>query len=395
MTENPRIVILTALDVEHEEVRARLGGVRTRVHPAGTRFCVGRAGAGGPLVALTLTGKGNLPAGTLTERAITYFSPVAVIFVGIAGARRSDIRLGDVVVATHVYAYHGATVEDEGTWARPRVWDTAHGVDQAARQVARDRAWTRLLPAGRPAPRVHFGPVAAGEQVHYSRTSPDARWLHEHYNDAAAVETESAGAAQASYLNDALPMAVVRGISDPADHTKERADRAGWQQRAAASAAAFALALAGELAASLPRRPGAPAGGGREHPAGSGQGPQQQGSVTHVTNTASGGAHVGVQAGQIFGGVHNGAGEAAGNSDVLTLLADLRSHLEQARREGRIEAEIGQAAVEEAGEAYDAARQRQHGRLKVALRRLCGLIGDLTEFAAKLTAIMTAVRGMA
>ncbi len=83
MSENP-VVILTALDVEYDEVRARLGDLRTELHPAGTRFEVGRLDATGPLIALTLTGKGNLPAGTLTERAIAQFSPAAVIFVGIA-----------------------------------------------------------------------------------------------------------------------------------------------------------------------------------------------------------------------------------------------------------------------------------------------------------------------
>jgi 8-oxo-dGTP diphosphatase len=127
MSENP-VVILTALDVEYDEVRARLRDLRTELHPAGTRFEVGRLDATGPRIALTLTGKGNLPAGTLTERAIAQFSPAAVIFVGIAGARQAHIAIGDVVVATHVYAYHGATSDDDGTRARPRVWETAPGV---------------------------------------------------------------------------------------------------------------------------------------------------------------------------------------------------------------------------------------------------------------------------
>jgi nucleoside phosphorylase len=293
MTENPSVVILTALDVEYDEVHAGLRDVRTQVHPAGTHFDVGRLGATGPLVALTLTGKGNLPAGTLTERAITYFAPIAVIFVGVAGTRRGDVALGDVVVATHVYAYHGATSEDDGTWARPRVWETSHSVDQTARHIARDGAWARRLPADSPVPQVHFGPIAAGEQVHCSKISPNATWLREHYNDAIAVEMEAAGVAQASHLNDSLPMAVVRGISDPADATKAAADRAGWQRRAAANAAAFALTLAAELSASPPRQSKA-----------SDDPPRPTAPVT-VSNSASGNARVGAQAGQIFGGVWN------------------------------------------------------------------------------------------
>ena len=377
MTENPSVVLLTALDVEYDEVNTTLSHVCTRVHPAGTRFDIGRVGAAGPLVALALTGKGNLPAGTLTERAITYFSPVAVIFVGVAGARR-----GDVVVATHVYAYHGATSEDDGTWARPRVWEIAHSVDQTARHVARDHAWARHLPADPSPSRVHFGPIAAGEQVHYSKTSSNATWLREHYNDAIAVEMEAAGVAQASHLNDALPMAVVRGISDPADPTKAAADRAGWQRRAAASAAAFALTLATELAASPPRQLKAS------------NDPQQPNAPAHVTNTASGNAQVGAQAGQIFGGVRNRFEAPPQSGDVLTLLADLRAHLDQACHSGRVEEEIGRAALDEVDAATEAARQQQGGRMRIAVRRLSGLIGDLAEFAGKLAAIVSAARGM-
>jgi len=383
MTENPHVVLLTALDVEYDEVRAGLRDVRTQIHPAGTRFELGRIGASGPLVALTLTGKGNLPAGTLTERAITYFSPVAVIFVGVAGARRADVALGDVVVATHVYAYHGATSEDDGTWARPRVWETSHSVDQTARYIARDRAWAHRLPADPAPPQVHFGPIAAGEQVHYSKSSPNATWLHDHYNDAIAVEMEAAGVAQASHLNDALPMAVVRGISDPADSTKATADRDGWQRRAAVSASAFALALAAELAASPPR----------QQPKVSDDPSQPTASMT-VTNNASGNARVGAQAGQIFGGVQNSFEAPSSGGDVLALLVELRAHLHQARQAGRLEEEVRQAALEEVDAATEAARQQQGGRLRVAVRKLSGLIGDLAEFAGKLAAIMSAVRGM-
>lgn len=381
MSENP-VVILTALDVEYDEVRARLRDLRTELHPAGTRFEVGRLEATGPLIALTLTGKGNLPAGTLTERAIAQFSPAAVIFVGIAGARQAHIAIGDVVVATHVYAYHGATSDDDGTWARPRVWETAHGVDQTARHIARQGAWLHRLPADTSPPRVHFGPVAAGEQAHYSRASPNALWIHEHYNDAVAVEMEAAGVAQASHLNDSLPMAVVRGISDPADSTKAAADRAGWQRRAASSAAVFALALAAELRTDPIRQPSTRSS------------PSERLTSVNVTNSASGNARVGTQAGQIFGGVWINPADTSHGNDVLDLLAVLRTELDRACRTGRIEEAVGQAALEEVDAATEAARQRQGSRLKVAVKRLSGLISDVAEFAGHLAAITSAVKGL-
>jgi nucleoside phosphorylase len=44
---------------------------------------------------------------------------------------------------------------------------------------------------------VHFGPVVAWEIALYSGASDVRQWLHEHYNDALAVEVEAAGVAQA------------------------------------------------------------------------------------------------------------------------------------------------------------------------------------------------------
>lgn len=380
------VVIMTALSLEYDEVRSRLRNLATRVHPAGTRFEVGRLDPSGCLVALTLGGKGNLPTAALTERAIREFSPAAMIFTGVAGAFQPHVALGDVVVATHVYAYHGATSETSGTRARPRVWEVRHTVDQAARYVAREGGWARQLLPGSQAPRVHFGPIAAGDRVIDSASSPDATWIREHYNDTLAVEMEAAGIAQAGHLNDSLPIAVVRGISDSADGTKASADEAGWQPRAAARAAAFALALASELGS----RPTARSAGPREEAA------QDTPAVPMtVTNLAAGHARVGVQAGQILGGVHGaGRGDSMPPVDLPSLLADLSRQIDQAYQEGRVEEEIRQAAIEEITDAAEAARHQQGKQLVVAVRRLSGLIGDLAEFAARLAAIVTAAKGL-
>jgi len=377
------VVILTALSLEYDEVRAGLCDITTRMHPAGTRFEVGRLEPAGCLVALALTGKGNLPAAALTMRAVAEFSPVAVIFVGVAGALQPHVALGDVVVATHVYAYHGATSEDDGAKARPRVWETAHRVDQSARHVAREGVWSRRLPAEGLPPQVHFGPIAAGERVLDSAISLDALWIREHYNDALSIEMEAAGVAQAGHLNDSLPVAVVRGISDRADGTKAASDSAGWQPRAVARAAAFALALAAELGAGPVRRHSAASEG------------QQPTDRATITNLATGHARVGVQAGQVFGGVHIGPGpDDAPHGDLVALLADLRRQLEQSYRAGRVEVEVRDAAIEELDVATEAVRERQGKRLTVAIRRLSGLISDLAEFGTKLAAIVSAVKGM-
>jgi nucleoside phosphorylase/tetratricopeptide (TPR) repeat protein len=254
----PVIVVLTALEVEHHAVRQSLVGCRRADHPSGTVFEVGRSVGSRSLVALAVTGEGNAAAAILAERAIMMFQPRALILVGVAGALHNDLQLGDVVVATKVYAYHGGSAQPDGFLARPRAWETPHQLSQLARLVSRSSAWATTLPAGRPIPRVHFRPVAAGEVVLNSNDDPLSNQLRLTYGDAGAIEMESAGAAHAAHLNGALPMLTIRGISDKADGQKHSADGQGWQPVAAANAAAFALAVIAELSTAddLPAAPG-------------------------------------------------------------------------------------------------------------------------------------------
>jgi 8-oxo-dGTP diphosphatase len=350
---NIPIVILTAMSLEYDAVRAQLSDVETRTHPAGTLFEVGRIAIGATggsdcLVALAITGVGNQTAAVLAERAIAEFAPVAILFTGVAGALQPHLDLGDVVVASHVYAYHGGTSEDDGLKARPRTWELSHRVRQLAEHLVRSGEWTRRLPPGAK-PRVRFGPIAAGEIVHYSATSGERRWLREHYNDAIAAEMEGAGTASAAHLNDSLPAVVVRGISDRADSGKSATDGAGWQSRAAVNAAAFAIELASCLAAEL--------GNGNANPGNrSGEDP----SAGRPLNVATGNAQVKVQAHTVYGGIRFGPDASLGpESSVLSARPASGS-----------------------------------GMLMVAARWMYALINNAVELTIKVTAALTAIRGL-
>ena len=252
------VLVLTALDLEYQAVREHLAGLRERVHPQGTLFETGYLPHGGGEITITLTGEGNAGAAVLAERAMSMFGPQAMLFVGVAGALKDDIELGDVVVATRVYAYHGRKEEGDEVMARPRAWDAPHALEQLAHRIARARSWATHLPDDAPGrqPQVHFKPIAAGEVLLASRVTETAEWLRRFYNDAAAIEMEGAGVAQASQFSRSLPALIIRGISDRASGTKSAHDRAGWQPRAAGHAAAFAVALAGEIIARGPGEPG-------------------------------------------------------------------------------------------------------------------------------------------
>ncbi|HUQ58487.1 5'-methylthioadenosine/S-adenosylhomocysteine nucleosidase [Lentzea sp.] len=247
------VVVLTALESEHAAVRDLIEEPAGHRHAAGTRFTIGRIRGG--RVALAAVGAGNGSAAVLAERAITEFRPRAVLFTGIAGALHDDLELGSVVVATKIYGYHGGFEQLAGFGARPQAWDADHELEQIARLVSRDGTWHRRLPT---APAVRFRPIAAGEVVLDARESPLAHHLRQHFEDAAAIELESAGTAKAAQLNRA-PFLAVRGISDKADGRKYETDGDGWQAVAARHAAAFTLAVAAELLASAPAAPRTPA----------------------------------------------------------------------------------------------------------------------------------------
>ncbi|MCA2191018.1 5'-methylthioadenosine/S-adenosylhomocysteine nucleosidase family protein [Nonomuraea cavernae] len=377
------IVILTALDLEYQAVRAHLTDPRVHRHTAGTHFELGRLAGDGLRVALGLVGKGNHPSAVITERAIAEFSPSALLFVGVAGALWPGIGLGDVVVATHVYAYHGSTSEDDGLKARPRVWEIAHETDQIARHLYRTETWTRLLPVGAGVPAVRFGPIAAGEVVQDSAISAHARWVRETYNDALAIEMESAGVAQAAHHNRSLPMAVVRGISDRADGTKTATDGLNWQPRAAANAAAFAVALAQELAVEHDNHPASKA---RE----------AKGMTDSMKNVARDNARVGVQAGQIHGDVTIGHPPQSQAVGPAARLAELRDRLARARKAQEVDEDTFTAAQEEIAVAAESlSESTEEGRSKavIALRKLRGLLADVAELAAHVSAIIAAIRG--
>jgi adenosylhomocysteine nucleosidase len=266
------VLVLTALDLEYQAVSAHLTGLRRHPHPAGTLFETGHLPGGGEVI-LALTGAGNTGAAVLAERAMSTFDPQALLFVGVAGTLSDDVKLGDVVVATRVYAYPGGKETDAGVMTRPRAWDASHELEQRAHHLARAGSWAGFLPGTTPEllPKVHFKPIAAGEMVLASRAGPTAERLRATYNDAAAIDMEGAGVTQASQFNRSLPTLIVRGISDRADGGKTALDEAGWQPRAAAHAAAFALALAAELGAH---------GGGVSEPGAAGPGQAAQGHAS-------------------------------------------------------------------------------------------------------------------
>ncbi|MFJ5774334.1 hypothetical protein [Streptomyces sp. NPDC093094] len=277
-------MVLTALDLEFDAVESRLAGVRRGPRDdIGTRYRMGWVDGTPWQVALAEIGPGNDGAAVVTAKAVQLFAPRLVMFVGVAGGLKDSVELGDVVVATKVYAVHGGKEEAGAFRARPDSWQLAHDLAQLAMETRRgDWAGTPGEGAGDPAPRVHLKPVAAGEVVLNSSVSSLRDQLRDHYEDAVAIEMESAGMTRAAHMSGACPAVTVRGISDKADGRKHDADRHGGQSTAARRAAAFALGMIrrlddpgrgrdGAAADDVPARPRRPdPGGPRPRPPGAG-----------------------------------------------------------------------------------------------------------------------------
>ena len=248
-----RIVVLTALPLEAAAVRAHLSQSERHDLPAGTIVEEATLPGTGYSVCLVCTGPGNTQAAVVAERVISWADPVAVLFVGIAGALRDDLPLGDVVAATRVLGYQGGKETAGGFNARPDAWDGAHRLLQVAQYVEANKPWLKFLPDdnAHAVPGVHFKPIASGDVVKDANHSPLAALLNSTYNDAVVIEMEAAGVAKAAD-HPRVDLLVIRGISDRSDGTKTSSDSGGWQLRAARHAAAFALGVIAELPAPSP-----------------------------------------------------------------------------------------------------------------------------------------------
>ncbi len=237
-------VVVTALPVEYQAVRAHLADLAENVHPQGTVYETGRFVPRSDVVwdvSILEVGQGNPGAAFETERAISHLKPSVVFFVGVAGGIK-DVKLCDVVAATKVYGYESGK-QRELFEPRPDVGISSYSLVQRARAEARKGNWIARMKSPVPVkPSAVLGPIAAGEKVVASSESDLMTFLRRNYGDALAVEMEGRGFLEAAHANRAVEALIVRGISDLID-SKSEYDRIGYQLHAATCASAFAFEI--------------------------------------------------------------------------------------------------------------------------------------------------------
>jgi adenosylhomocysteine nucleosidase len=220
--------VITVLPVETAAVRETLGlapdddGFYTG-EPLGTVVCVQahEQGQGGAMNA----------ARRLTERV----SPNVLILCGIGGGIPTDLRLGDVVVATRVVGYDLGKETPAGRQLRGRAWESPAVIGRAVDRYFADRG----VPAAFPGFAALPGIVGSGNTVIADEQAAIRTSLPEFNDKIIVFDMESDGLGQFCHGAGGLNWLTVRGISDHADRTKNDDSH----ERAAAHAAAVLLDL--------------------------------------------------------------------------------------------------------------------------------------------------------
>ncbi len=241
-------VILTALPITYRAVRSHLNEVREEIHPLGTVYERGSFAAGGQIwdIGIVEVGIGNANAALEAERAISYFKPDLILFVGVADGLK-DVRIGDVVAATKVYGYESGKAQNTFQ-IRPDISNSTYRIVQRARAEARKDNWLRRVRGPLPdlTPHVFVAPIAAGEKVISSTHSAIWRFLKTNYSDALAVEMEGSDFLRAVHANQQVDALIIRGISDLIDD-KSEVEANNSHEKAAQHASAFAFELVAKL----------------------------------------------------------------------------------------------------------------------------------------------------
>lgn len=236
-----KVVFITALPVEFEAVRGFLSKCEDIRHSCGNVYKKGEYLNW--QIGLAEIGQGNSNSALETERAIAFFKPDYVFFVGVAGGIK-DVTLGDVVIAELVKGYEKGKETNSGFLPRGDLGQSNYELVQQAKAIRWNSEWFQNSNITLK-PKALVGTIAAGEKIVASEFSTTHERLTTLYSEALAVEMEGIGFLTATHANNAKGI-VIRGISDLLSD-KGASDKSGWQKTASLHAAVFAFEMLKKL----------------------------------------------------------------------------------------------------------------------------------------------------
>lgn len=249
MKKKVQILVLTAFEIERKAVMSKIMDGEMKFHEGtGTDYFIGTCQTlTRPVrIAVGRTDQTNVNAAMETERAIAYFDPLYVFFVGVAGGLK-DVHVGDIVIGTDVIGYERGKATKDGFKFRPQFGASSYEMERAATAFSMSDRWLSTAKSlvevdFEPEITVVTGTIASGEKVDAS----DSSQLHEHINwnasHALAIEMEGLGFLRVCMTRPNIKSLLLRGISDMVNNKGEM-DAKGSQPYASKNVSAFLFGL--------------------------------------------------------------------------------------------------------------------------------------------------------
>lgn len=229
-----KLGIIGAMEVEVATLRSNLEGM-TVTHKAGMEFAQGKLE--GLDVVVVQCGVGKVNAALCAQILCDCFDVSAIVNTGIAGSLNAQLDIGDLVVSTDAM-YHDFDCSIFPNYVKGQVpgMPAAFPADAALSELAFAAA-EQVNPG-----HTKLGRIASGDQFVSTKEQKETIIA---LTDAYCTEMEGAAIAHAAYRNG-VPFAILRAISDKADHSSEM-DYPTFEAMAAKRCAQVTRTLAGLL----------------------------------------------------------------------------------------------------------------------------------------------------
>jgi adenosylhomocysteine nucleosidase len=170
---------------------------------------------GGIDIVLAQCGIGKVNATICTQMLIDRFQPSALVFSGVAGGLLANMRVGDVVIASHLIQYDmDLTAFGRRHGEIPGQDNRMIESDPGLVQMAAD-AFDTAFPAAADGPSLMLGTVVSGDR--FISDQKTLCWLQREFS-ALATEMEGAAVGYTCGVNG-VPFVIIRALSDTASET--------------------------------------------------------------------------------------------------------------------------------------------------------------------------------
>jgi adenosylhomocysteine nucleosidase len=194
-----------------------LDAVLADVEQTRTELVIGRTFHCGFLhgheVIAVVAGIGKTAVATTTTLLIQHFGAGAILLSGAAGRVSEDLRVGDVVIASHLIHHDLDASPIFPRYHVPTLGRAELETDEALSSLAQAAAEAYVAEEAQNGATISRGLVLSGDQFMGPVALAD---LRRRFPDGLAVEMEGAAVAQVC-IEGQIPFAVVRSISDDGD----------------------------------------------------------------------------------------------------------------------------------------------------------------------------------